>query len=510
VKGTKRAEKILIRGVNWIGDAVITLPAIRAVRKAFPDARISLLVKPWVSSLFKENPYIDEIILYDTGRLKLIKDLRERRFDVAILLQNAFDAALITWLARIPRRIGYRRDFRGPLLTDAISVGRAREKRHQVYYYLDLLEHIGIKAEDAQPYLHLLYEEREKARETLKGAFGDDYKAPIIGINPGATYGPAKRWPAERFAELISRIINELNGRIIIFGSPSEVELANEIVTSASRITHHASHILNMAGETDLRELAAFISECDAFVTNDSGPMHMASALFVPTVAIFGSTDPATTSPFGEGHMVVTKNLPCSPCLERECPEGHLRCMDEITVNDVFNALKGLLPVNRAVFLDRDGTLIEDKGYLNSFDRLHILPGVKEALLRLKERGYMLIGVTNQSGIARGMVDESFIKESNEYLMRELGIDDFYYCPHHPDEHCPCRKPEPMLILRARLRHRINLKGSFVIGDKESDAMLARQVGAKGVLLSPNTPIPGTSATFITNHIKEAAEWIIN
>jgi heptosyltransferase-2 len=506
VEKIKRAENILIRGVNWIGDAVITLPAIRSIRRTYPEARIDLLVKPWVYDIFKGNPYIDEIILYDKGRLKLIRELRKRHFDMAILLQNAFDAALITWLAGIPERIGYKRDIRGPLLTHAISVDKSTERRHQVYYYLDLLNSIGIKTEDEQPYLHLLYEEREDARELLKKAFGEDDESPIIGINPGATYGPAKRWPVERFSYLVSRAIEELNARIVIFGSPSEVELANEIINSASRIMHHVSRILNMSGKTNLRELASLISACDVFVTNDTGPMHMASALFVPTVAIFGSTDPAITAPFGEGHRVVTKNLPCSPCLKRECPEGHLRCMNEISVDDVLNVLKELLPVNRAVFLDRDGTLIEDRNYLNSFDGLHILPDIKEGLIKLKSKGFKLIGITNQSGIARGIVDESFIKESNKYLMREMGIDDFYYCPHHPNEHCSCRKPEPKLILQARLRHRINLRKSFVIGDRASDIMLAKQVGAKGILISQD--IPNTSAHFVAKNITEAVEWV--
>jgi len=507
VKTTKRAENILIRGVNWIGDAVITLPAIRAIRRAFPGARISLLVRPWVYEIFRRNPYIDEIILYDTGRLKLVKELRKRRFDMAILLQNAFDAALITWLAGIPERIGYKRDMRGPLLTHAVPVEKSTEKRHQVYYYLDLLSSIGIKAEDEQPYLHLLYEEREHARGILKEAFGDDNESPVIGINPGATYGPAKRWPAGRFAELASRIIKEFNARIVIFGDESELSIADEIVQKIkSRTPDSESQILDMSGKTDLRELASLISACDVFVTNDTGPMHIASALLVPTVAIFGSTDHRATAPFGEGHRVITKNLTCSPCLKRECPEGHLRCMTEITVDEVLNAIKDGLPVNRAVFLDRDGTLIEDRHYLNSFDGLRILEGVKEGLAQLRSRGLKLIGITNQSGIARGIVDESFIRESNKYLMSELGMDDFYYCPHHPDEHCPCRKPEPMMILKARLRHRINLRRSFVIGDRESDIMLARQVGAKGILICQD--IPSTSAHFVAKSIKEAVEWI--
>lgn len=501
-------ERILIRGVNWIGDSVLTLPAIKAIRKRFSNAHISLLVKPWVSEIFKENGDIDEIILYNKDRLKIVKELRQKGFDMAILLQNAFDAAFIAWLAGIPERIGYNRDLRGPLLTKAIPLDKSILKKHQVYYYLNLLNSIGIDTPEPQPYIHLIDEERERAKGLLNDLFGKEDESPIIGLNPGATYGSSKRWLAERFAELASRIINELKGRVIIFGSPSEIQIANQVFNNTSRITHRTSRISNMAGKTTLRELIAIISECDVFVTNDSGPMHIASALFIPTVAIFGSTNPLTTSPFGEGHKVITKNLPCSPCLKRECPEGHLRCMTDITVDEVFNAVKDVLPINKAVFLDRDGTLIEDKNYLNSFDELNIIEGVKEGLLRLKSRGFKLIGITNQSGIARGVVDERFVIESNDYLKKELDIDDFYYCPHHPDEHCPCRKPEPLLLLKARLKHRIRIRSSYVIGDKKSDMELAKKTGLKGILITQN-PSSETTASFIAKDMREAVEWII-
>ena len=165
--------KILIRGVNWIGDAVITTPSIRAVRRAFPEAHISLLVQPWVADIFKENPYINDIILYDesfkgiAGKFRLAKKLRRQKFDIAILLQNAFDAALIAWLAGIPERVGYSRDFRGFLLTKAIPASKDILSRHQVYYYLNLLKSMGIEAGDTPPYIYLTDDERQKARDFL-------------------------------------------------------------------------------------------------------------------------------------------------------------------------------------------------------------------------------------------------------------------------------------------------------------------------------------------------------
>lgn len=507
-------QKILIRSVNWIGDAVLTIPAIRSIRQAFPDASISLLARPHVSEIFSKSPYINEIILYDDafrgirGRLRLAGLLRAKGFDMAILLQNAFDAALISWLSNIPERIGYRRDWRGPLLTKAVPVTEDISRKHQVYYYLNLIESIGIPVADPFPYIHLSDDEIEQARPILSQLNTTSHHPLTVGISPGATYGPAKRWLPARFSELIDRIIEELNGRVVIFGSLSEVKIADDIVKRLKiKGPEIEERVIAMAGRTSLRQLIALISCCDAFVTNDSGPMHIASALLVPTVAIFGSTDSRATGPFGEGHRVIKRDLPCAPCLERECPEGPLRCMTEITTDEVFKGLKEVLPEERAVFLDRDGTLIEDRNYLNNFEELVILPDTEESLQSLKKAGFKLIGVTNQSGIARGIVDEGFIRESNAYLQNTLGIDDFYYCPHHPDDHCPCRKPEPLLLLKARLKHRINLKASYVIGDKESDVLLARRIGATGILLS-STPPNQTSASYVVRNLKEAARII--
>jgi heptosyltransferase-2 len=533
----KQLQKVLIRGVNWIGDAVLTLPSIKAIRKAFPEAHISLLVKPWVSEIFKGNPYIDEIILYDEsfkgldGKLKIAKNLRLKEFDKAILLQNAFDAAFISWLAGIPERIGYETDFRSLLLTKAIPVTEDVLRQHQVYYYLNLVNSIGIKTTEIHPYISITDEERQWARNVIHSSLPERH-LPIVGINPGATYGSAKRWPPERFAELINKIISELDGRVIIFGSLSEIDISSEIFSLVRKQktnnplrptlskenmggfehreqnTDNGQRILMMAGKTKLRELAALISECDAFITNDSGPMHMASALHIPIVAIFGSTNKTTTGPLGLGHKIVSADLPCSPCMKRECPEIHIKCMTDITAEKVFTALKEVLPQGKAVFLDRDGTVIEDKNYLNSFKDLVIFHDAKECMQRLKEKGFKLIGITNQSGISRKLVDEGFVLKSNTYLKEKLGIDDFYYCPHHPDEHCSCRKPEPLLMLMAKIKHGINLKNSYVIGDKESDVLLAKNTGAKGILLSVHTS-ENTKAAYVARDLKDAVNWIV-
>ncbi len=513
---TNTPNKILIRGVNWIGDAVMTIPAVRAIRMAYPEAHISLLVKPWVAEIFKASPDIDEIILYEknltglTGKFRLAGLLRKQKFDYAILLQNAFDAALLTWLAGIPERIGYKKDSRSLLLTNAIPVTEDILAKHQVYYYLNIVNTIGINTDETRPFIQVTDDERAWANNLISSSF-PNANLPLVGVNPGATYGSAKRWLPERFAEVIIKIINESHGNVILFGGEAEVEIADEIISEIMK-THSTdieSRILVMSGKTSLRELTSLIAQCSAFITNDSGPMHMASALLVPTVAIFGSTNKHATGPFGNGHRTISKDLQCAPCMKRKCPEEHLECMTGIYADDVFEALKEILPDARAVFLDKDGTIIEDKNYLNSFDDLVVLPRAKDSLRELKQAGFTLIGVTNQSGIARGVVDEQFVLNSNKHLEDTLNIEGFYYCPHHPNDKCSCRKPAPLMALQARLDHRINLKESYVIGDKESDVLLATKIGATGILLS-STPISEkSSAAFIAEDLKEAADWIL-
>ncbi len=509
----KSCKNLLVRGVNWIGDSVMILPALMALRKAMPDAKISLLVKPWVSPLFENNPNIDEIITYSDkykgiiGRIKLSRMLNKKKFCGAILFQNAFDAALITFLAHIKERAGYNRDGRGPLLTTAVPVPKDEGKVHQINYYLNLLEQLGINAKYSDPYIYLTLNEKLQARKFLQ-----DMKRPIFGINPGATYGSAKRWLPERFAEIANWFISDTGGSTIIFGSKSEIDIADEIFRKVIPEFRVPNSLISLTGKTSLRELISLISECDVFVTNDSGSLHIAYAVGTPLIAIFGSTDPKLTGPppqlNGNSNVVITPDIPCSPCFERTCKNNDMRCMYAIISDDVYFEIKKILPDKPAVFFDRDGTLCRDPGYLNKYDDLHIFNDIDTVKL-LKEKGFKLIGVTNQSGIARGIVDEEFVKEVNNIFIKKYGFDDFYYCPHHPDEHCQCRKPEPKMLLRARAEHRIDFKKSYVIGDKEADMLLSKAVGAKGILVQTGEARESEHADFIAKDLKGAVNFII-
>jgi lipopolysaccharide heptosyltransferase II len=337
-------QRLLIRSTNWIGDAVMTTPAVRAIRKGFPNAHISILAKPWVAPVFENSEHIDRLIIYDGerrhkglfGKIRLARDLKKYYFDAAILLQNAFEAALIAFLAGIPLRIGYSRDARRLLLTHAIPCTHEIKTKHQTEYYLNILREIGIIQDNRDLYLKLNRGDRFRAEKVLlKQHVSLDDK--IIGINPGATYGPAKQWPVDRYAQLADRILAFSGARVIIFGGPGDKTLGQKI----SRKMRHRP--VDLSGKTSLGEAMALIERCELFITNDSGLMHVAAALDVPLVAVFGSTNPVATGPIGPNSKVVQAAVPCSPCLSSECPEGHLKCMDQIDVDRVFDVVKEML-----------------------------------------------------------------------------------------------------------------------------------------------------------------------
>jgi heptosyltransferase II len=336
--------KVLVRGTNWLGDAVMSLPAVRAIRQVFPRARLALVARPWVADLYAGESAIDEVIVYggDQGlgaKREFTARLREQGFDCAILLQNAFDAALMAWMARIPVRIGYNRDARGLLLTRAVPVPEPGEiPRHERFYYLELLRRAGLI--ERQNFVHwgvpaILLEGIETARSAgtrriaALGISGD-----VVGISPGAAYGNAKRWLPERFAETAARLCSAPATTALVFGAPAERALCEEVRGALRRFRVDAR---NLAGETSLRDFIGLAAACRLFITNDSGAMHVASALGVPTVVVFGATDDTTTGPSGPYARVVRAYAECSPCLRRECPIDH-RCMTRVTADAVAAA----------------------------------------------------------------------------------------------------------------------------------------------------------------------------
>jgi heptosyltransferase-2 len=331
-------KKILIRGPNWVGDAVLAIPALKAVRSNFPKAEITLLVRPWVAGLFTSAPFVDRVWteakptkLADWTRIT--RDIRAFEFDLALVLPNSFESALMMFLARIPNRVGYATDGRAWMLTDSIEP--SLEAQHQVHYYLDLAKAIRAETDSPSIEIQATAEERENARMLLAEE-GIGRGTRFLVLNAGAAYGSAKRWHDDRFAAVADILSEEMNVGVAMIGSEAERPIAEQIRLRMKR----PGAVLS--GRTSLETLIGVLAESCLMITNDSGPMHIAAALGVPTVAVFGSTDERVTSPFGARARVVKNPVECSPCLLRECPIDH-RCMNGVSVEDVCKAARELV-----------------------------------------------------------------------------------------------------------------------------------------------------------------------
>jgi heptosyltransferase II len=336
--------KILIRATNWIGDAILALPALRAVRKRFADAEIVIVARPHVADLYRHQQICDRLLGYDlqgvhagfSGRERLAEVLRAQQFDVALLLQNAFDAAWLAWRANIPERIGYARDGRSFLLTKPVPVPRPGEiPTHEKFYYLELLRRAGwidSLLDETLIVLHVSEEKRRHAAEFLLES-GVRRHALRIAIGAGASYGSAKCWPPARFAELANHLQLPADADIILIGAASEENVSNAISAEMRRPP------VDLTGKTAIADLPAVLSLCDLFIGNDSGAMHVAAAVGLPVVAVFGPTDPHGTRPVTPRCAVVQEKAYCSPCFLRRCPIDH-RCMTKVTSDMVDAAVR--------------------------------------------------------------------------------------------------------------------------------------------------------------------------
>jgi heptosyltransferase-2 len=368
------APRILVRGTNWLGDAVITTPALMRLREKFPDAHITLLTPEKLRDLWTNHPAVNETIPFTSGENVFMtgKKLRAGKYDLALVFPNSPRSALEVWLAGIPQRIGYARPWRNFFLTSAVA-SRASAVRmhkrsvneikrladtadqsrtgvspvraggtpallsnaHQIHEYLHLVAALGANPEPLPPQLVVTPGEIE----AVKKKFGlIEIKRPLFGLNPGAEYGPAKRWPVEKFIATAREIQNRTNCTWLTFGGQADSAIADRI---ESAISSPPSAILDLAGKTSLRELMALLKICRVLLTNDSGPMHVAAALGIPVVVPFGSTSPELTGPGLPGdarHRLLKSDAPCSPCFLRECPID-FRCLNGISVERVVEAV---------------------------------------------------------------------------------------------------------------------------------------------------------------------------
>jgi heptosyltransferase-2 len=338
-----RVTRIMVRATNWVGDAVMTLPALEAIRENFPHSSITVLGKPWMLPLLEKHPAVDRvIILRKEGRyltdffevIRVIRKIRKRKFDLAVLFQNAFEAALLAYLGGAGFRLGYNTDGRGFLLSHRVIRNDEVLKVHQVEYYLSILRAMGWKAVSRDPSLYVDEKYLNDAWRIMdsNGIKRGDF---LIGLSPGAIFGEAKRWPSKRFARIGDWAVERWGARVVVMGSEKEMDICRGLSDFME------NRPVNLCGRTSLGEAMGVISRCRFFVTNDSGLMHMAAALSVPTVAVFGSTDPVATGPRGPNTRIVKHDIKCAPCLKATCP-GDFRCMLSIEPEEVWDAMEAL------------------------------------------------------------------------------------------------------------------------------------------------------------------------
>jgi heptosyltransferase II len=339
--------QVLVKEVNWLGDLVLSLPALRALRAAFANATLSVLIRQELAGFFDGIHWIDEVIPYTmragirgwTDQRKIIAALRVHRFDLAVIFPNSFRSALWTMLAGVPRRAGYATDCRRFLLTNHTVPKAYAKKDHQRFYWLGMIsDTLGISpaVSDSVSYrLEVSQQSVVRVKQWL-ASHRRNRDAPLIAISSAAAYGPAKEWPPPYYAKLIDLLREVAGAECILLGTPSEWSKCQEIAAMSR------AGALVAAGNTDIGELKALLSLCNGFAGNDSGAMHLAAALGIPAVGIFGSTNPARTGPVGPKTTVIYHSVPCSPCLKRTCRFGHYQCLHGITPKEIAAALSQL------------------------------------------------------------------------------------------------------------------------------------------------------------------------
>jgi heptosyltransferase-2 len=340
-------NRVVVRGTNWLGDAVMTVPALRELRRLVPGAHITLATRSWAKGLFDDADFIDDILIYDRDGLssfvRQIRQWRRSNFDLAILFQNSFEAALIAFLSRVRTRIGYATEGRRALLTNPLPLPSWRDSKHEVFYYLNVVAELERLLTGEQTILNKepdcalhVSPARQMQGHSLLRASGIAENSLLLALCPGSINSRAKRWPSERYAQLGDRLIEELGAKVLLIGSQAELAISLNVSSSM----RHKPVILT--GKTELSELIAILSVVDLLVTNDTGPAHIAPALGIPTIVVFGPTNPLTTRPFSPQAELIRHPPDCAPCMLRDCPIDH-RCMTAISSDEVFERARVLL-----------------------------------------------------------------------------------------------------------------------------------------------------------------------
>ena len=331
-------KRIVVRAPNWVGDAVMSVAAFRKLRALFPNAHITVVSKPGTADLFRDADFVDEVLVYERRALpsfwQQVREWKQRRFELALLFQNAFEGAVMSFLARVPWRIGYDTERRGLLLTHPVAMPSWKNERHEIFYYLNLVAQLerallGRQSQEGEPQFQITVSEKRKneARKLLADAHVDADKRLVL-LCPGSVNSRAKRWPAERYAALAD-LLAESEATVVLIGSPGELEVSNEVASLAKRPP------VLLTGKTSVAGVTALISIADLLITNDTGPAHIGAAVGTPTLVIFGPTNPLTTRPYGSTGRIIRRPPDCAPCMLRDCPIDH-RCMTAITPEEVL------------------------------------------------------------------------------------------------------------------------------------------------------------------------------
>ena len=345
-----KIQRVVVRVPNWVGDAVIVVPALRELRRVLSHAHITLVSRPGAADIFIDGDFFDEVLVYDRKRLadtwSQVRAWRSQKLDLAVLFQNAFEAAFIAFMARVPTRIGYDAERRGFLLTHSLPLPAWKAERHESYYYLNIIAELEKflsgkpQTEITEPRfdLRVSADRKQKALRFLR-EHGARLNAPLTVLCPGSINSRAKRWPAERYAELAD-CLADAGSDVALIGSGAELDVSNEVSSRAR------SQPIVLTGKTSVAEAMAIISIADVLITNDTGPAHIGAALDTPTLVIFGPTNPLTTYPMSANAEIIRRPPDCAPCMLRDCPIDH-RCMTAIMPADVFERASILMSRRR-------------------------------------------------------------------------------------------------------------------------------------------------------------------
>jgi heptosyltransferase-2 len=355
----EKIERVVVRGTNWVGDAVMTVPALRELRRLFPRARLTLATRPWAEGIFAGADFIDDLLItgHTSSRpaavFKEAREWRARRFDLAVLFPNSFAPALVAALARVPVRVGYATQGRSALLTQRVGVPVWRGERHEVFYYLHLVAELerllygASTVETRAPDTRLcVTDARVRASQLLLVERGARPGRPLVALCPGSTNSRAKRWPAERFAAVADMLQERVGADVVLLGAREELDISEEVAR------HMRTRPILLTGQTDIAQTAAVLKASDLLITNDTGPAHVGAAVGCPVVVIFGPTNPVTTRPFSISAEVVRRPPDCAPCMLRDCPIDH-RCMTAVTAFEVFERAMHALELRQKIEVAR-------------------------------------------------------------------------------------------------------------------------------------------------------------